>query len=95
MRGARTGTKIGRRQSVAPTRSWSSSRDAPLPPESSHPRELSELLGVPVGTLANWRSARTGPPFVKVGRHVRYRTGDVDEWIAARVFVPETVTPHR
>jgi excisionase family DNA binding protein len=59
------------------------------------PRELSELLGVPVGTLANWRSARTGPPFVKVGRHVRYRTGDVDEWIAARVVEPETVTPPR
>lgn len=59
------------------------------------PRELSELLGVPVGTLANWRSARTGPPFVKVGRHVRYRTGDVDEWVAARVVEPETVTPHR
>lgn len=59
------------------------------------PRELGELLGVPVGTLANWRSARTGPPFVKVGRHVRYRTSDVDEWIAARLFVPETVTPRR
>ena len=59
------------------------------------PRELSELLGVPVGTLANWRSARTGPPFVKVGRHVRYRTGDVDGWIADRVFVTETVTPPR
>lgn len=59
------------------------------------PRELSELLGVPVGTLANWRSARTGPPFVKIGRHVRYRRGDVDEWIAARLFVPETVTPPR
>lgn len=59
------------------------------------PRELSELLGVPVGTLANWRSARTGPPFVKVGRHVRYRIGDVDEWVAARVFAPETVTPPR
>jgi excisionase family DNA binding protein len=59
------------------------------------PRELSELLGVPVGTLANWRSARTGPPFVKVGRHVRYRTGDVDEWIADRVFGTETVTPPR
>ncbi len=59
------------------------------------PDELSELLGVPVGTLANWRSARTGPPFAKVGRHVRYRKGDVDEWIADRVFVTETVTPPR
>lgn len=59
------------------------------------PRELSVLLGVPVGTLANWRSARTGPPFVKVGRHVRYRRGDVDEWVAARVVEPETVTPRR
>jgi excisionase family DNA binding protein len=59
------------------------------------PHELSELLGVPVGTLANWRSGRTGPPFVKVGRHVRYRPIDVDEWIADRVFEPETVTPGR
>lgn len=56
-----------------------------------HPIDLSELLGVPVATLANWRCSRKGPPFVKVGRHVRYRPADVDRWIADRVSVPETV----
>ena len=60
-----------------------------------HPTDLSELLGVPVATLANWRCARKGPPFVKVGRHVRYRPADVDRWIADRVSIPETVSAPR
>jgi len=25
-----------------------------------------------------------GPPFIKIGRSVRYRVGDLREWIAAR-----------
>lgn len=25
-----------------------------------------------------------GPPMIKIGRSVRYRTGDLQEWIAAR-----------
>ncbi len=25
-----------------------------------------------------------GPPMIKIGRSVRYRTGDVQDWIAAR-----------
>ena len=37
------------------------------------PEEVAEVLGVPVGTLANWRYQRRAPAFVKVGRHVRYR----------------------
>lgn len=56
------------------------------------PTEVAELLGVPVATLANWRCAGKGPPFLKIGRHVRYRPGDVDAWIADRVTRPRTVT---
>lgn len=59
------------------------------------PGEVAALLGVPVATLANWRCAGKGPPFLKVGRHVRYRRGDVDGWIADRVTRPETVTASR
>jgi predicted DNA-binding transcriptional regulator AlpA len=58
-----------------------------------HPIDVAELLGVPVATLANWRSLGKGPPFLRVGRHVRYRAGDVDGWIAAQVRDPEAVTP--
>lgn len=59
------------------------------------PTDLGELLGVPVATLANWRCAGKGPPFLKVGRHVRYRRRDVDKWIADRVSRPGTVIDHR
>lgn len=31
-------------------------------------------------TLANWRSNREGPPYVKVGGRVMYRLSDVEEW---------------
>lgn len=47
------------------------------------PRELSSYLGVPSGTLANWRYQGYGPPFVKVGRQVRYRSDDLDNWLRA------------
>ncbi len=59
------------------------------------PTDLAELLGVPVATLANWRCAGKGPPFLKVGRYVRYRPRDVERWIAARVTTPEIVTATR
>lgn len=49
------------------------------------PDEVAELLGVPVGTMANWRYQGRGPAFVKVGRHVRYRRRDVDAWIDRHV----------
>lgn len=33
--------------------------------------------------LEGWRSAGSGPPFIKIGRHVRYSRRDLDEWMAA------------
>ena len=50
------------------------------------PEEVAEMLGVPVGTLANWRYQGRGPAFVKVGRHVRYRRRDVVAWIGQHVI---------
>ena len=32
-------------------------------------------------TLNNWRSNGEGPPFVRVGRRVFYRRGDLRAWI--------------
>jgi excisionase family DNA binding protein len=46
------------------------------------PAEVSRYLGVPEGTLAKWRSQGSGPPFCKVGKHIRYHWVDVDKWLA-------------
>ncbi|WP_329520550.1 helix-turn-helix domain-containing protein [Spirillospora sp. NBC_01491] len=43
--------------------------------------EAAEYLGRSVGTLANWRSAGTGPRFSGRGHGVRYRWADLDAWI--------------
>lgn len=37
------------------------------------PEQIAEVLGVLIGTLANWRYQERGPAFAKVGRHVPYR----------------------
>ena len=34
--------------------------------------DVSAFLGVPVGTLYQWRYMRIGPPAYRVGRHIRY-----------------------
>ena len=36
-------------------------------------------------TLANWRTAKTGPPWVPIGNRPFYRPCDVHEWVARRV----------
>lgn len=45
------------------------------------PEELARFLGVPVKTLYQWRYRGVGPRGVRVGRHVRYRRQDVDDWL--------------
>jgi excisionase family DNA binding protein len=47
--------------------------------------ELARYLGVPVGTLYQWRYRSEGPPGFRVGRHVRYRRRDVEKWIRGRL----------
>ncbi len=48
------------------------------------PRQLSDYLGVPVQTLANWRWREEGPKWIKLGRHVRYRPNEVERWLSAQ-----------
>lgn len=43
--------------------------------------ELADYLGVSVATLYQWRYRSEGPPGFRVGRHVRYRWTDIEEWI--------------
>lgn len=45
-----------------------------------------ELLTVKPKTLRNWRAAGTGPTFIKVGKAVRYRIGDLEHWLLTRTM---------
>jgi excisionase family DNA binding protein len=55
-------------------------------PELLAARQAAEMLNVPEGTLAIWRSTkRYALPYVKVGRKVRYRRADLITWLDKRV----------
>jgi excisionase family DNA binding protein len=49
----------------------------------------SAYLGVPEGTLRQWRYLGIGPPYVRLGRHIRYRRDDLDAYISAQRVDPE------
>lgn len=44
-------------------------------------QDLAAYLDLPVATLYAWRHRGQGPSGFRVGRHVRYRQSDVDQWI--------------
>lgn len=49
-------------------------------------REAAEYLGTSVGVLNVWRNlGKQHIPFVRWGRHIRYRKSDLDAWIDAHV----------
>ena len=45
------------------------------------PDEVADLLQVPLATLYGWRYKGTGPPSVRIGRHLRYSRTDVERWL--------------
>jgi len=45
------------------------------------PDEVAAWLRVPIASLATRRYRGEGPPFLKVGRLVRYRVDDVEGWL--------------
>lgn len=46
--------------------------------------ELAAVARVPLRTVRGWSSRGGGPRRLSVGRYVRYRAGDVAEWLATR-----------
>ena len=47
--------------------------------------QAASILKVKPGTLSVWRSTgRYSIPFIKVGRSVRYRLGDLNSWLEGR-----------
>lgn len=48
-------------------------------------RAAADMIDVAPGTLSVWRSTgRYNLPFIKIGRKVRYRRGDLLAWMEAR-----------
>jgi hypothetical protein len=52
------------------------------------PIEVAEYLQKPEKTLAEWRSRGLGPRYMSVGRDIRYRWSDVEEWLAGQQTEP-------
>jgi hypothetical protein len=48
------------------------------------PSDVADYLGVPEATLTQWRYLSKGPPWRKVGRHVRYDWPGVERWVAVQ-----------
>jgi excisionase family DNA binding protein len=50
------------------------------------PDETAEYLGISAETLAQWRSQRRGPAYIKLeGRLVRYRLSALESYLEQRI----------
>lgn len=49
-------------------------------------REIAEYCDVPVSTVYQWSSRGGGPKLIKVGRHLRARWDDIEQWLDAQTI---------
>ncbi len=54
------------------------------PSEYLDEKRLCADPGISSVTATKWRAKAKGPPFIRVGRLVRYRRSDVEAWLASR-----------
>lgn len=47
------------------------------------PDQAAERYGLNKGTLANMRSKKEGPPYLKRGRKIFYKVSDLEAWLFA------------
>jgi hypothetical protein len=60
-----------------------------VPRKLFDPKQASEFLQTPVGTMSNWRIRNCGPAFYKVGHGVRYDEEDLLRWLERNRVVPD------
>lgn len=48
------------------------------------PVEVQEVYNIPVTTLEKWRSLKIGPIYHKLGKHIRYKPKNIDQWIESK-----------
>lgn len=61
---------------------------APLPPDPTiliRASAVHRFTGIQTQTHARWRHEGVGPKFVRLGRRVFYRAGDLRDWINSQV----------
>src|SRR4051794_29849671 len=46
--------------------------------------EVAALLKVPVATLYAWRTRGEGPAALRIGKHLRWPSSGVDEWLEVK-----------
>ncbi|MFD6238620.1 MULTISPECIES: helix-turn-helix transcriptional regulator [Streptomyces] len=51
-----------------------------LPERYLTPEDLCRIFGVPLETVYHWRKKRTGPPAIRIGKHLRYDPAAVHAW---------------
>lgn len=59
------------------------SGDQPVAPAFLTAAQVSQMTGFSQKALETFRSKRVGPPFLKIGKSVRYRPADVVSWVEA------------
>ncbi|MEU5695172.1 helix-turn-helix domain-containing protein [Actinosynnema sp. NPDC020468] len=52
------------------------------------PNDLADYLRLTEATLSQWRHKGYGPPYFRVGKHVRYRPDEVLNWLARQETDP-------
>jgi predicted DNA-binding transcriptional regulator AlpA len=57
-------------------------------------RDAAAVLGVAVGTLADWRCEGKGPPFKRLGRAVVYDLAELNAWMEQRPSFTSTAAAH-
>jgi excisionase family DNA binding protein len=50
--------------------------------------ELAKREGVSIETVYVWNRDHTGPRYMRIGKHVRYRLADVEAWEQSRLVRP-------
>ena len=50
--------------------------------------EAAQFLDVQPATLYAWKYRQFGPPFVKVGRLLKYKLADLERWVDEQTRTP-------
>lgn len=51
-------------------------------------KEAAQYLGLKPKTLAHWAINGAGPRYIRIGRTIRYRPTDLEEYMESRVVEP-------
>lgn len=57
--------------------------------------QAAAMLVMSADELARLRMTGGGPKFIKIGRRVRYRTTDIEEWLSLRTYENTSVLGKR